>query len=598
MTKHVRRMSFRVSAVLVVAIASTTLTGVANSPAVAAGRDIVVTLDKAPTTSESVLYGAPALSTSTRAITVDVASVTDLSAFSRWEFYLADGTTAHQPAGGVRNGIATISTPAGMLVESSWTTLDILGRSANDTAYLNVRLHFEVVDTTTGPTTVDWRVNTLEVFTRGKDTVWSYGDFQRDPLLVSPGDTVTFVGTPGLFTTGPTGQMTGVRHTGYFSGPTGNIETLTSPSADGSRLTIVIPSPPWWEEAGESRTLSGSASGRSEGVFESVAVSHAIVYHRTLPAPEIDRVGGADRFAVANTIATRSYPDGASVVVIANGVNYPDALSGSAAAAFLNGPLLLTRTNDLPAGVGATIERLGASRIVVVGGTSAVSDATVDELASIPGVTTIERVPGADRFETSRALAWATFGSAGSRDAYLATGLSFPDALSASALAGTVDAPVILIDGRGSTLDAETTALLDDLGVERITIVGGPNAISTRIESSLRTSGQFSQVERLAGNDRYETSSNIARAGFAQADRVFIATGVTFPDALAGSAWAAASNAPLIVVPGWCIPRRVVTDLTNYQISTVTILGGTNAVSTSVGALTVCPGFDWPNPPR
>ena len=102
-------------------------------------------------------------------------------------------------------------------------------------------------------------------------------------------------------------------------------------------------------------------------------------------------------------------------------------------------------------------------------------------------------------------------------------------------------------------------------------------------------------TERLSGADRFEASSNIARLGFFQAERVFLATGFNFPDALSGASWAARTQSPLIVIPGTCIPQRVLRDLANYQVTEVTILGGPNSVSVAVESLSACAGFDWPD---
>jgi len=68
------------------------------------------------------------------------------------------------------------------------------------------------------------------------------------------------------------------------------------------------------------------------------------------------------------------------VVYVAAGTNFPDGLSGSAAAGELGGPLLLTAPGGLPVSVATELARLKPRRVVVLGGTSAVSDAVVLQL--------------------------------------------------------------------------------------------------------------------------------------------------------------------------------------------------------------------------
>ncbi|MCS5724112.1 family 43 glycosylhydrolase, partial [Herbiconiux sp. CPCC 203407] len=95
----------------------------------------------------------------------------------------------------------------------------------------------------------------------------------------------------------------------------------------------------------------------------------------TDPEPEptaVDRITGADRYEVAVNTSKAGFPDGSSTVYVASGAVFPDALSAAPAATVAGAPILLTTTADLPAGVAAEIKRLGASKIVIVGGTATV----------------------------------------------------------------------------------------------------------------------------------------------------------------------------------------------------------------------------------
>ena len=305
--------------------------------------------------------------------------------------------------------------------------------------------------------------------------------------------------------------------------------------------------------------------------------------------PTVTRISGSDRFAVGIGISQQAYPSPAQVpvVYVTTGYNYPDALSAAPVATKTGGPLLLTTPDELLPEVRAEIERLNPDSIVVVGGPGSVAPAVFDALAEVAPTS---RVGGSDRFETSRAIVrgtWLGSGGAGARSAYIATGLNFPDALSASGAGGAFDMPVILVPGTDSALDPATRALLIDLGVTSIKVAGGPGAVSPGIMANLAT---IAPTTRLAGADRFEASRNIAADAFASTppSSAYIATGYNFPDALAGAAIAGSLSAPLIVVPGDCVPAAVLADFDRWGLTTVTLLGGTGALTPRVEALIRC----------
>jgi putative cell wall-binding protein len=301
--------------------------------------------------------------------------------------------------------------------------------------------------------------------------------------------------------------------------------------------------------------------------------------------PALTRTAGADRYATSVEISKATYPNSkGQVAYIATGANYPDALGAAPAAVKQGGPLLLVDPNVLPTSVAAELKRLAPSKIVVIGGTSAVSTDVTAKLTAIqPNVV---RVNGVDRFDTSRKLATFAFGVAS--DAYIATGSNFPDALSAGAAGGSLGAPVILVNGAAASVDAATSTALRDLGVSRATIVGGTSAITAKLEASLKKS--IATVTRIAGTDRFDTSAKLNRAAFTRAPRVFLATGLAFPDALAGAAWAGAADSPLYVVPSNCVPAFISNAVFAYSPPTVTLLGGPNALGSGAVKLSPCRG--------
>lgn len=300
-------------------------------------------------------------------------------------------------------------------------------------------------------------------------------------------------------------------------------------------------------------------------------------------APTVTRIAGDDRFATAAALSRSGYPgSGVPVVYIATGVNFADALAAAPAAAAQGGPLLLVEPGSVPAATKAELTRLAPKRIVVVGGASAVSDETYASLAAYAPA--IQRIAGPDRFATSRLIAESVFGAA--QSALVATGDNFPDALTAGAAAGVLGQPVILVDGFANGLDSATSSYLSSHKITKVSIVGGTAAVSAGIQQGLVSIG--ASVTRLEGADRFLTASAVNHAAFTAASTMYIASGVNYPDALAGAAIAAAKKSPLYVAMPGCVPRNVGQDILALGVRSVVVIGGTDALGATVASLEQC----------
>ena len=143
----------------------------------------------------------------------------------------------------------------------------------------------------------------------------------------------------------------------------------------------------------------------------------------------------------------------------------------------------------------------------------------------IPAQAAGTRIAGPDRYATSLAIAQTYFPAA--KNVFVATGTNFPDALAAGPWASVQQAPILLV---GSQITANQQAYLQKLGSPSITILGGAGAVSAQVEAQLT---QFGSVQRISGANRYETAEKIALQ-FGKANKVYLATGTGFADALAG----------------------------------------------------------------
>ena len=219
--------------------------------------------------------------------------------------------------------------------------------------------------------------------------------------------------------------------------------------------------------------------GGSAGVSD--AVMAALGAYQT--GSGVSRIGGADRYATAAAVSRATFAPGLATAYIATGLTFPDALVGGAAAARAGSPVLLTPPGGLPAPTEAELRRLAPQRIVVLGGTSAVSEGVVARLRTLATTGTVTRLAGADRYATAVKVSAASFPS-GMPGLFVATGQSFPDALVAVPAAAKTGAALLLVPGSSVPGAIRTEALR--LRPSRLALLGGMAAMNERVTFDLR----------------------------------------------------------------------------------------------------------------
>ncbi|NQX33349.1 cell wall-binding repeat-containing protein [Herbiconiux sp. VKM Ac-2851] len=95
------------------------------------------------------------------------------------------------------------------------------------------------------------------------------------------------------------------------------------------------------------------------------------------------RFGGGDRFEVNAGLNAAAFKPGVDTLYLASGANFPDALSGGAAAGVQGNPLAITETNCISGATALSIGRLLPSKIVILGGTASLG-APLDKLTLCP----------------------------------------------------------------------------------------------------------------------------------------------------------------------------------------------------------------------
>ena len=188
------------------------------------------------------------------------------------------------------------------------------------------------------------------------------------------------------------------------------------------------------------------------------------------------------------------------------------------------------------------------------------------------------RLSGDDRYETAAAIA-AKFGT-NVPVAYVASGSGFADALAGAARAGSLGGPVLLT--ARDSLPPATAQALTALSPQRIVVLGQTGAVSQAVQTGLKPYADGGNVTRVGGDDRYETAVAVAAGIPKGVATIYVASGADFPDALSAAAVAAARDEPVLLTKPGDLPDVTAAAISELAPTSVVILGGTGAVSTTV----------------
>lgn len=254
----------------------------------------------------------------------------------------------------------------------------------------------------------------------------------------------------------------------------------------------------------------------------------------------------------------------ATTVVLARDDSFADALAGGALAGALGGRFLVTPTRSLDSRVVEELESLEAERVLIVGGTAAVSEAVKADLEA-RGYET-ERIAGEDRIKTAVAVAddatddnglplYVTPGTVFLARAFGDGTAAFADSLGGGMLAATEGEPLLLT--ATEALSPETRAYLESIPtLDTIGIIGGTAAVSTAVETELTEMG-FT-VDRYAGTTRFGTADQVAEASFQNAEDSVVALldGMHADSWVSGFAAAAFPRGAVLLTNGADIPTE------------------------------------------
>ena len=193
----------------------------------------------------------------------------------------------------------------------------------------------------------------------------------------------------------------------------------------------------------------------------------------------VERIAGDDRYGTSEMVAKRvvGITGKKNTGVVASGQVFPDALSVGTFASREGYPILLVKKDSVPSQIQNAIKDLDINKTYIAGGTNTISKSTE---AKLPGV--LERMAGNTRYETSVAIAKSKFGA--SKEAYIASGEEFADALVISPVSGKYNRPTLLVSTKVAN-NGPVRNYVKNSKISKLTAIGGQRYVPSSVIDNL-----------------------------------------------------------------------------------------------------------------
>gem|GEM_PF-409252 len=187
---------------------------------------------------------------------------------------------------------------------------------------------------------------------------------------------------------------------------------------------------------------------------------------------------------------------------------------------------------------------------------------------------------GSDRYDTAVKLSQSQFNTA--NNVMIANGGALADGLAATPLATYKNAPLLLTEA--NTLPEETKGEIKRLSAKNAIIIGGTTVVNDSVIKELKALG-VTNIERIGGVDRYDTSLEIAKyidKNCYDVNNVVISNGMGEADALSIASVAGRDKMAIILVEKDIVPTKVYSWLQAEALENAYVIGGTTVVSDNV----------------
>jgi len=290
------------------------------------------------------------------------------------------------------------------------------------------------------------------------------------------------------------------------------------------------------------------------------------------------RLWGGDRFETASAISREGW-ENSQYVILTTGEGmdtFADALSGTPLSVLFNAPILLTNTDYLNDEALKEINRLGASRIYLLGGQGVVSNNIRLKLEQM-GKNVI-RLWGENRYETAVKVAAELRRHKPFRNVILTTGSEFQYALMAAPFAARNGIPILFTEN--NSLNALTKRMLGEWDIKDVEIIGNDSIVSEDVADELR--GMGITVSRVSGDSIQKTNINVVKRYNPDTKSLALTRDDLHYDGIAGGPFAAKNNISIFLVGNDIISDDIAQYIDGLSININYIFGGTGAISEAV----------------
>ncbi|MGL6107505.1 cell wall-binding repeat-containing protein [Romboutsia sp.] len=268
----------------------------------------------------------------------------------------------------------------------------------------------------------------------------------------------------------------------------------------------------------------------------------------------VKKLEGSTAFETAVKISQEGWQGGSDKVILINGEAIADGITATPLATTYDAPMLLTKKDSIPDSTKQEIRRLNPKEIVIIGGSAVVSEQIKNELQSTMN-TTVTRIGGSTRHETSLNIAKEIDGYHDVSKIYIANGYRGEvDALTIAAKAGEDKQPIILSDK--TQIPENTYNWLRNENLKDAYFIGGEDNLTTDVihqVAAITTVEEGNSVykNRVYGLDRHETNSKVMEKFYPEQslDAVLVARSDVLVDALLAGPLAAKLNSPILITP-------------------------------------------------
>ncbi|HBF1820661.1 TPA: cell wall-binding repeat-containing protein [Clostridioides difficile] len=226
---------------------------------------------------------------------------------------------------------------------------------------------------------------------------------------------------------------------------------------------------------------------------------------------EVDNysIQASNNIDTAIKVSQKGWTSATNIILVKdNGL--ADSLSVTPLAKALNAPILVTNQDSIPSNTMDEINRLGIKNVILIGGTSSISDNVLNTLKA-KGLT-VDRIGGNDRQDTSLQIAKKLNDTSKINKVAVTDGYKgLVDASSISAPAAKNNMAILFVD---KNMKDDTKQFIDK-NSQKNYVIGGASTIDDAIVKHLNAT-------RLSGDNRKDTNAKVISEFYGKVNNAFI----------------------------------------------------------------------------